>query len=223
MPYCQFAAMDQHLVHDDLEEERRDQGEELQGERDQQHLAQELAVLDHRRDEPGEVELGQFAGQRGPAGDEDEFAVPEGIQLLALEDLRPDVAGVLDQGLVAIEPREDEVAAVMGGGQRGQGRTVQSGFGGDPLGFEAELLGGEQDLLGAEGLARRLELVGELVRIGGDSVEARQHGQAQQAGVGLGARLRSCSFGAAGIDGFEHALLPVRRDGASQCILVGLR
>jgi hypothetical protein len=52
----------------------------LQDEGDQQHFAQQLAVLDHRRNEPGEVELRQFAGQRGARGEQDQFAAPARLE-----------------------------------------------------------------------------------------------------------------------------------------------
>ena len=45
------AAMHQHLVDHDLEEQRRDQREQLQEERGDQHLAQQMAVFVDRADE----------------------------------------------------------------------------------------------------------------------------------------------------------------------------
>jgi hypothetical protein len=78
------AAVHQHLVHHDLEEQRADQREELQHEGDEQHFAQQLAVFDEAGDEPGEVELGQLARQAGAAGDEDEFAAPAGGEVLGV-------------------------------------------------------------------------------------------------------------------------------------------
>ena len=48
--------MDQHLVDDDLEEQRRDEREELQEERGDQHLAELLAVFVDRAQKPGDVE-----------------------------------------------------------------------------------------------------------------------------------------------------------------------
>ncbi|MNZ69436.1 hypothetical protein D3C78_877340 [compost metagenome] len=53
----------QHLVHHHLEEQRGEQREDLQHEGHQQHFAEQLAVLDDGRDEPGEVELRQLPGQ----------------------------------------------------------------------------------------------------------------------------------------------------------------
>ena len=45
------AAMHQHLVDDDLEEQRRDQREELQEERGDQHLGEQAAVFVDRAEE----------------------------------------------------------------------------------------------------------------------------------------------------------------------------
>ena len=70
------AAVHEHLVHHHLEEQRADQREELKEEGDHEHLAQQLAVLDEAGQEPGEVELRQFACQRCAAGDEDQLAAP---------------------------------------------------------------------------------------------------------------------------------------------------
>ena len=53
----------------------------------------------------------------------------------------------------------------------------------DRLGLQAEVLGGEQDFGLAEGVAGCLELMRELVGVGGDLVEAREHDQAGEAGV----------------------------------------
>jgi hypothetical protein len=59
-----------------LKEQRADQAEELQHEGDQQHFAQQLAVFDQGRNEPGEVELGELSGLAGTAADQDELAGP---------------------------------------------------------------------------------------------------------------------------------------------------
>ena len=44
--------MDQHFVHNDLEEQRRHEAKQLQHEADQQHFAQQLSVFDQGGDEP---------------------------------------------------------------------------------------------------------------------------------------------------------------------------
>ena len=50
------AAMHEHLVDHDLEEQRRDQRKELEEERGDQHFAQQAAVLMDRAQKPGDVE-----------------------------------------------------------------------------------------------------------------------------------------------------------------------
>ena len=57
------AAMHQHLVDDDLEEQRRDQREQLQEERGDQHLAEQMAIFVDRAEEPGDVEAARQVRQ----------------------------------------------------------------------------------------------------------------------------------------------------------------
>ena len=64
------ALVDEHLVDDDLGEQRRQQGKELQEERRDQHLTEKLSVLDDRGDEPGEIELQILQTQIGSLGEE---------------------------------------------------------------------------------------------------------------------------------------------------------
>ena len=70
-------AVHQHLVDDHLEEQRRDQGEQLQEERGDQHLAQKMAIFVDRSQKPGDVEPAGDVGQSGPAGHQDQPAVPD--------------------------------------------------------------------------------------------------------------------------------------------------
>ncbi|MDP2821363.1 MAG: hypothetical protein Q8O52_01605 [Sulfuritalea sp.] len=179
-------AMDQHLVHDDLEKQRRHQREKLQDEGHQQHFAEQLAVLDHGGNEPGEVELGQLAGQRGARGEQDQLIVPARGEIDGGEHLRAFDARIVDQHLVANDSGEDKKTAFRIDGQGGQRRLRQAGqIGAYPARLEAELPGGEQDLRHAEVLARFAEVVGQLVGVGGNIVEPRQHDQADEAGVRL--------------------------------------
>jgi hypothetical protein len=169
---------------------RCDQGEDLQHEGDQQHFAEQFAVLDHRRDEPGEVELRQFAGQRGARGEQDQFAAPARFELGQRQHLGALGARVLDQDFLLIDAGEDDEAAVFLDGQRRQrGLRQAGGIGGDLFRLEPEPLRGEQDLRHAEALARLAKVVGQLVGVGGDVVEARQHDEAEEAGVAEWRRL----------------------------------
>ena len=70
--------MHQHLIHDDLEEQRGDEREQVEHERHQQHFTEQLAVFDDGGNEPGEVELRHLADRRGARGEEDELASPAG-------------------------------------------------------------------------------------------------------------------------------------------------
>ena len=70
------AAMHQHLVDDDLEEQRRDQGKELQEERGDSTSPSSRRYLSHRLQEPGDVEAaGQLAEARA-ARHQDEPPAP---------------------------------------------------------------------------------------------------------------------------------------------------
>ena len=71
------ASMNQHLVDHNLEEQRRDQAEELQEERRQHDLAEQAPILDDGRDEPGPVEEPLLGVQLGTARHQDGVAGPE--------------------------------------------------------------------------------------------------------------------------------------------------
>ena len=60
--------VNEHFVDDDLREQRREQAKELQEERRDQHLAQELAILDKGGNEPVEIEFQVLDAQVGALG-----------------------------------------------------------------------------------------------------------------------------------------------------------
>src|SRR4051812_20735876 len=68
--------MDQHLVHDDLEEERADEREELEKQGDDQHLTEQATVFHEARHEPAEIELGKLSGETGATRHEDQQTAP---------------------------------------------------------------------------------------------------------------------------------------------------
>ena len=186
------AAVHQHLVHHDLEEQGTDQRKELEHERNQQHLTQELAVLDEAGDKPGEVELGEVARQAGAAGDEDELTRPLGGEgLHGFDDWAGGCtcgSGVLQQHPLAVTLGEDHGAHVairapqLGQcGQWAQGKPV--GRGAREFGLEAQVLCGPEQVLRAGGLARlQTQLVRQGGWVGGYLVEAGQ--DAQRSGLG---------------------------------------
>ena len=106
------AFVDEHLVDDDLREQRRQQGKELQEERGDQHLAQKRAVLDDRRNEPGEIELQILQTQVSPLGKEQELPAPGRFELLAREHERTRLDRILNEDLLPFELREHDIAAI---------------------------------------------------------------------------------------------------------------
>ena len=192
------AAVDQHLVHHHLEEQRRDQGKQLQHEADRQHLQQQLAVLDDGGDEPGEVELRHLAGQRGARREEDQLTRPAGLQLLQVQLFRSPHARGLDQhlgaGSVVVRTGQDEelgmALGVFAHRNRWRGGFREPvGLHLDPLGLQAELAGRQQDFLRSHGSALCGELMGQLCGVRRHVVQARQHHQTDQRGILDGFRL----------------------------------
>ena len=143
------AAMHQHLVHHHLEEERGDQGKELQHKADQQHLAKQLAILDHGGNKPGEVELAQLASQRGAGGDQNKAATPGRYKVGQLQQLGAPHLGRLHQHpsgplFGAFQLGHNHKAAIFHlgqGGQRCLGQTLR--FGGHGAGLQPQLLAGQ--------------------------------------------------------------------------------
>ena len=151
------AFVDQHFVHHHLEEQRTDQSEQLQHEGDQQHLAEQLAVLNQGGDEPGKIEPREFAGQ---AGNEDQIAGPlrsEGFHRFD-SGTRTGSGGVLKQYALTVALSEDDetgtsVVAVHSR-ERRQWRELQArdSRSGD-FGFQAQVLGSPQQVARRDGLA----------------------------------------------------------------------
>ena len=134
--------MHQHLVDDDLEEQRRDQGEQLQEERGDQHLAQQAAVFVDRAQEPGDVEAAGEVRQAGAPRHQIEAAVPDRDELGPRHQVGPRRQRRLDQDLVVAGLAEDQEAAVAQRRDGGQGRRGEP----RPVGpararLEAEILG----------------------------------------------------------------------------------
>ena len=112
----------QHLVDDHLEEQRGGQGEELQEKGDQQHLPQQPAVFDDGRNEPGEVEFAILGREPGPFGEQQQFAAPDGFELLPAQQHRPLLGRVVYQHPVGIGFCDQQKAPLAAGGDGGQGR-----------------------------------------------------------------------------------------------------
>ena len=150
------APVHQHLVHHHLEEQGADQGEQLQEQRDQHHLADELAVAHDAGDEPAEVELGQGPGQAGAAGGQQQGALGATYRELGGKGSKGLDGGaatarfgrVLVQHSLAValgdqHPARRTIHMDSGqGGQCGQVQPVRRG--GTEFGLQAQLFGGQQ-------------------------------------------------------------------------------
>ncbi len=164
--------MHQHLVDHDLEEQRRDQREELQEERGDQHFAQQTAVFVDRAQKPGDVE---------PARDVDSPARrvirtsrrPTPLRARPASSSRAERQRRLDQDLVLAWPwraPEPAIAQDRDGRQRRPGKPRPVG----PVGARLE-----PELLGAPEHLRCADLVGsepmpDLSAIGRDALEMQQ-------------------------------------------------
>lgn len=98
--------MHQHLVHDHLEKQRGDQRKDLQCERRDECLRQQAPVLHDGGNEPGEIEAGEGASQLGAGGDQDGAAGKTGRQFIQGQQYRPFRLRVVNQRLVALDPRQ---------------------------------------------------------------------------------------------------------------------
>src|ERR1019366_1562413 len=106
--------MDQYLVNDDLEEQRGDQPEQLQHEGGDEHLDEETPVFVQGSHEPGEPKAPAEFRERGPFRNQNQGAIPERLERRARNDLRPQLAAILDQHLVLANLGEDDEAASVG-------------------------------------------------------------------------------------------------------------
>ena len=82
------APVHEHLVDDDLKEERRDQRKQLQEEGGDEHLAEQAPILVDAPREPGDVEPSSQVNQGCAAGHKDEPPVPEEFKLIPLHERR---------------------------------------------------------------------------------------------------------------------------------------
>jgi len=167
---------DQHLVDDDLEEQRRDEGEQLQEERGDQHLGQMPAVFVNGAQEPGDVEPPRQLDQAGAARHQDDVAVPDVLQLGPRHDDRTWRQRRLDDRLVVADLADEQELAVVERGNGGQGR------GREPLPSRAVGLDFQTHFLGAADHVRDADSVfaqpvAQLLRVGADAMEPQQHDQ----------------------------------------------
>ena len=180
------AAMGQHLVDDDLEEERRREAENLHKQRRGQNMAERAAIAPDRRQEPAHPELARVgAGAADPARDQKRLSADPARDVLERRFLHR-VADRIDEPAKPrrIPPAEHHQRAVHAHDRRrGQGRKPLRGHFGDQTGLEADEPGGANEV-GFPGLAgAEREFAPELHRVGADAVIGRDPAQSAQAPV----------------------------------------
>ena len=173
---CAHAAMHEHLVDHDLEEQRRHQRKELEKERGDQHFAQQAAVLMDRAQEPGDVEPARQIGEGRPFRHQHEPAIPHGFELGPGHHRRSLAIRRLDDDLVVTGLAEQQKAPVAQDGYSGQWRT------GKPLprslqatGFEVESLRAAEHLGDTDRCSA--ELMTDLRGIDPDPLKTQEHDQ----------------------------------------------
>ncbi len=173
----------QHLVDDDLKEQRRDQGEQLQEKRGDQHLAQEVPIFVDRSQKPCDVEPTGDVRQPDPAGHQDQFAVPDREELGPRHQGRPLRVRRPNQDLVFGGLGDQQEGAVAQGGDRRQGRPGQP----RPVrpvgaGLEPEILGAPEHLRCANLVSS--EPVPDLSGIGRNALEMQQRHEGFEPRIG---------------------------------------
>jgi hypothetical protein len=165
--------MGQHLVSDDLEEQRCHQREKLQEERRQQHFTEQPAIFDHRLQEPGDIETPREVGQRRSACHQDEASAPLGLEIGTVDNLRPIDQRVLNERPLVADLAKNDKATVPALGDRRQCQLQEVGpVQRDGARLQLQRLGAAEHFRHAN--CRTRELMRDLGGIDGNLVEAQQ-------------------------------------------------
>jgi hypothetical protein len=166
-------AMHQHLVDHHLEEQRRDQREYLQEKRRDQHLGEQMTILVHRLQKPGDVEFPGEIAERGAPRNQHQPSAPARLELGASDKLRTSNLGILDQRLVIDDPRQHHELAVKAFRQpRKRGFRQFVPVGRNRPRAQLQILGTAENLRAAEFCDR--VLMPDLRRIGCDFEKPQQ-------------------------------------------------
>ena len=178
----------EHFVDHHLEEQGRDEREQLQEERGDEHLPQQMAIFPDRAQKPGEVEAPREAQQAGARGHEEEAAVPFRFERGARHEARPRRARRQHERLLGIGLRDQEKPA---GFQRRDPRQRRMG---EPIPLRAQdarlqpqFLRKPQHIVKAHRVAA--EAVHDLARVCGDAMKAQQR---HERGDAVRGRLAAC-------------------------------
>ncbi len=172
------AAVNQDLVHHDLEEQRCRQREQLQEEGGQKHFAEQAAVALHGGKEPGEPEAPVRLVARRPLLQQDQAPGPVGRERLQARGLRPCQGRVLHQDLaVATGSQYDETPIGRLGDRRERHSSKPADAGRDHPGVESERARRFGDELGlVRGIFAGAGMTGR-PRVGRNPVEPRNDAQ----------------------------------------------
>lgn len=177
------ALVHQHLVDDDLTEERGRHGEDLDDEGRDEDFRKNLAVLPDGGAEPQEIERPVGVVQAQPGLDEDQPAGPDIVEAFFTEEKRSGLARVPKHGALAVETHQDRKAAVFHFQDRRQRGLVQPIPGASRwLRGETDLLGGEKDFVCTDGATLEAQGAQQLRRVRAQLVKAGNDGQGLQAG-----------------------------------------
>lgn len=168
--------VDQHLVDHVLEEQRRGEPKQVERERDQQDLADQLAVAHDLRDEPGHVEASCGPRHTLAGGHQHQRARPDGLKAVPAE-LFGRRTGALDQRGIGSNAPDNEPALrpVSQGRQRQSPEFIEAGP--DYPGTNAVLAFGEpQKLVRGDGL-EMAKRVPELIRVDRYPVHRQDRGE----------------------------------------------
>ena len=185
------ALMDEHLVDDELEEDRGREAEREEEEGGERHLAEELPLPGDLREEPGNAERPLGCGGRGGAGEQHRIAVPDVLQLLAAE--RDGLAAFgqgigHDEAVVRRERVDHDPIAVGEAGEDGIGLAeTRQLVEGEAHGARRETRFGRHadDGVGVDGLPPDRMSVSQPIGIEIDPVSPRRPRQADERGIGL--------------------------------------
>ena len=113
-------AAGQHLVDDDLKEQRRDQREQLEKERSDEDLTQQIAVFVDGLDEPVDAKTVRKLSQADATGHQNQTAIPDSLELLARHQRRPRRHRILNKDPILAGLAEQEITAIAQHGDAGQ-------------------------------------------------------------------------------------------------------
>src|SRR5262245_45258633 len=179
------AAVNEDLVDDDLEKQRRDECEQLKKERRYQHVAEHATVLVNGAEKPGDVETARQVDETAAARHQHQLTVPYRLELGARHQGGTRRVRRLNDCPVLRHLAEDDEFAIAqhrDAGQRRGGKSRPFGFVGARL--EAQLLGAAEHLKYADGAVAKT--MAQLRGIGANALQPQHDQEDRKPGIGRG-------------------------------------